>query len=132
NLTKFASGGWLPVAIGLVAFAVMTTWKRGRDLLAARIADSIVPLDAFLHTVAERAPPRVPGFAVFMASSPSGTPPILRHHLEHAKALHEHVILLSVRSEHVPYLGLDRRVEVQRLEHGFWRVTLRYGFMQTP
>ncbi len=132
NLTKFTSGGWLPVAIGLMAFTVMTTWKRGRDLLAARIAEKIIPLDDFLTTVESSAPPRVPGTAVFMASSPQGTPPILRHHFDHNKALHQRVILLSVKSEHVPYLGLEKRVEVQALPHGFWRVTLRYGFMQTP
>jgi KUP system potassium uptake protein len=132
NLAKFTSGGWLPVAIGLGCFTVMTTWKRGRDLLAARIAERIVPLDDFLALVEEKKPPRVGGTAVFMASSPKGTPPILRHHFDHNKALHEHVVLLSVSSEHKPYLGLDQRISVQPLRHGFYRVSLRYGFMQTP
>jgi KUP system potassium uptake protein len=132
NLSKFTSGGWLPVAIGLGAFTVMTTWKRGRDLLAARIREKIVPLRDFLDIVETKSPPRVPGTAVFMASSPDGTPPILRHHFDHNKALHERVLLLSVKSEHVPYLGLEDRVQVEELEHGFWRVTARFGFMQTP
>jgi KUP system potassium uptake protein len=132
NAAKFFDGGWFPLAGGVALFAVMTTWKKGRELLGVSIGKTIQPLDAFLTDVKRDAPPRVRGSAVFMASSPTGTPPILKHHFTHNQALHEQIILLSVHVDRVPFRGLDDRVRVEDLGAGFRRVTLSFGFMQSP
>ncbi len=132
NAAKFMDGGWFPLAGGLALFVVMSTWKRGREVLAASIGAKVMPLRAFLDDVVRDQPPRVRGTAVFMASSPTGTPPILRHHYTHNQALHEQVLLVSVHTERVPYIGLEDRATVEEIGEGFRRVVLRYGFMQTP
>jgi KUP system potassium uptake protein len=132
NAAKFFDGGWFPLAGGLALFVVMSTWKKGREVLAASIGAKIQPLRDFLLEIDRDAPARVRGTAVFMASSPTGTPPILRHHLTHNQALHQQVLLVSVHTERVPYVGLDDRVKVEELSEGFRRVVMRYGFMQTP
>jgi KUP system potassium uptake protein len=90
------------------------------------------PLDDFLKSVEDRSTLRVPGVAVFMTGNPRGVPPALLHNLKHNKALHERVVLLTVGSEDVPYVRPEERVTVQRLDHGFWRVVARYGYMEDP
>jgi KUP system potassium uptake protein len=89
-------------------------------------------LDLFLSDVARKKPPRVPGTAVFMTSSPDGVPVVLLHHLKHNKVLHEHVILMSLKTEEVPEIPAEERLTIEKLEHGFHRVSARYGFMETP
>jgi KUP system potassium uptake protein len=113
-------------------FAVMTTWKTGRRTLADAFRDRIRPLKEFLDEVAAQKPHRVEGTSVFMASNPEGTPPVLLHHFKHNQVLHEQVVLLSFVSERVPEIPPDQRLEVSALGNGFYRVTARYGFMQTP
>ncbi|UQA55584.1 potassium transporter Kup [Polyangium aurulentum] len=132
NAAKFFHGGWFPIAMAAGIFAVMTTWKTGRRILAEAFRDRIRPLKEFLDEVAARNPHRVEGTAVFMASNPEGTPPVLLHHFKHNRVLHEQVVLLSVVSERVPEIPADQRLEVIDLSNGFYRVTARYGFMQTP
>ncbi len=132
NAAKFFDGGWFPVALGLGLFAVMTTWRRGRQELAASFQAQMLPLDLFLEDVARVQPPRVAGAAVFMAANPKGTPTVLLHHFKHNKVLHRQVILLSVVSAPVPEVPPERRLQVEELEHGFYRVTAAYGFMQQP
>ena len=132
NAAKFLDGGWFPIAMGLGLFTVMTTWKRGRQELAASFQASVLPLDMFLEDVERVKPPRVQGTAVFMASSPTGTPTVLLHHFKHNKVLHKQVILLSVLGEQVPEVPAQRRTKVEELGQGFYRVTARYGFMQQP
>src|SRR5262249_25273541 len=94
NLMKFFDGGWFPLAVAIGVFALMTTWKTGRTELAARFLKSAVPLDLFLEDIQRSHPHRVLGTAVFMASHPAGTPPVLLHHLKHNQVLHQQVVLL--------------------------------------
>ena len=134
NALKFFHGGWFPVALAVGIFVVMTTWNIGRRHLAAAIAQAILPLDVFLEDLRTQAPPvhRVKGTAVFMASNPTGVPPILLHHFKHNQTLHQQVVLLSIISDHVPEVSSEKRAKVEELGQGFYRVTARYGFMETP
>lgn len=132
NAAKFLHGGWFPIAMATVIFTVMTTWKTGRRLLGEAFKANLLPLDSFLADVEQRKPHRVSGTAVFMASNPNGTPPVLLHHFKHNKVLHEQVVLLSVLNERVPEVPVAERITVEDLGQGFFRVTARYGFMQTP
>jgi KUP system potassium uptake protein len=132
NLTKILDGGWFPLAIGVCLFTVMSTWRRGRELLRARLENETEPLEDFLRHIVENPPVRVPGTGIFMTARATGTPPMLLHHLEHNQVLHERVILLTVVTEEVPRVPTAERLEVGALEQGFLRVTAHYGFMQNP
>ncbi|MBX5484385.1 MAG: potassium transporter Kup [Myxococcaceae bacterium] len=132
NLGKFFDGGWFALAIAASLFTLMTTWKRGRTILADRLRGQTFPLDLFLSNLASSPPLRVPGVAVFMTSNPEGTPPALMHNLKHNKVLHQRVVLLTISTAEVPHIREKERVEVEALEHGLYRVIARYGFMETP
>jgi KUP system potassium uptake protein len=132
NLVKIEHGGWVPIAIAVVIFAMMSTWKRGRTMLNRILHSGTLPLDSFLEDVMRRKPVRVPGTAVFMASSPKGVPLVLLHHLKHNKVLHDQVVLMSIRTLEVPEVPRDERVTLEKFDEGFWRLTATYGFMQTP
>ena len=132
NVPKILHGGWVPLAFGLGLFTLMTTWKRGREILRDIMRRGSLPFDLFIEDVERRRPHRVRGTAVFMTSEPEGTPVVLLHHLKHNQVLHEQVLLLSVTSAEVPELADLERVKVERLPHGFFRVIARYGFMETP
>ncbi len=132
NSAKFFHGGWVPIVMGAAIFTVMTTWKTGRKHLAAAIKSVILPLDTFLEDVKRVKPHRVRGTAVFMASSPEGTPPILLHHVKHNQVLHEQVVLLSIQALNVPEVPEVRRMTVIPRGEGIYQVTACYGFMQTP
>jgi KUP system potassium uptake protein len=135
NAVKLTSGGWVPLAIGSVVFTVMTTWRRGRAMLAQAFIAQTLPLDLFMTDLKTQQPPavRVPGTAVFMTSNPKGAPPVLLHHWKHNKMLHEQVLLLSISTQHVPEIPRKDRIEqVVDLGQGFYQVRATYGFMQTP
>ncbi len=132
NLSKLTHGGWVPVVIGGVLLVVMTTWKRGRAVLAAQMGRGLVPIRQFLATLEGENPPRVQGTAVFMTSNPGVVPPALLHNFKHNKVLHEQVVLLSVLTENAPQVPPERRVEVEDLGGGLFAVVARYGFMETP
>jgi len=132
NVVKLANGGWVPMALGVVLFLLMLTWKRGRALLNARLAEGTMPIDLFLDGVEKSKVHRVPGTAVFMTGNDDGVPPVLLHHLKHNKVLHERVLLVSVKTADVPETSAAERVRVMPLGHGFSRVVASYGFMQTP
>ena len=132
NAAKFFDGGWFPLTMAALVFYVMTTWKLGRKALADAIRAGLLPLDLFFEDVVRTKPSRVPGTAVFMASNPTGTPPVLLHHFKHNKVLHQTVILLTVESLTVPEVAPERRLEVKHLQEGFHYVTLRYGFSERP
>jgi KUP system potassium uptake protein len=132
NMVKIPRGGYIPIAIAFAVFVLMTTWKTGRKLLNQALHSGALPLDLFLDDVARRKPPRVPGTAVFMTSSNQGAPVVLLHHLKHNKVLHEQVILMSVVTREVPEISGEERVSVEKLDHGFARVTAQYGFMEQP
>jgi KUP system potassium uptake protein len=132
NAMKFFHGGWFPMAIALVLFLVMTTWKTGRALLGRNLASRLLPVDVFLADVTEHKPHRVPGTAVFMSSNPHGVPIVLLHHWKHNQVLHQTIVLLSVITETVPEIGASERLQVRALGEGFYQVTAHYGFMETP
>ena len=129
NLTKVPNGGWYPLLIGLIGFTLLTTWARGRKLMLGRLDEAAIPLPVFIKSAANSAT-RVPGTAVFMTTSAEGVPHSLLHNLKHNKILHERVILLTVRIEDVPYVSDKSRIEVSELGDGFYRVIIRFGFMQ--
>ncbi len=125
-------GGWAPLLMGTVVFTVMTTWKTGRAALSRFVKDGALPVELFLSDVKTSDIHRVKGTAVFMASNPDATPPVLLHHVKHNQVLHRQVVLLSIQSERVPEVPPERRVEVIDRGLGIFQVIARYGFMQTP
>jgi KUP system potassium uptake protein len=130
NVLKIPHGGWVPLVIGGAVFTLLTTWKKGRLLLAERMQERTLPRDLFLESLMQHPPHRVPGTAVFMYGTATGTPPALLHNLKHNRVLHERVVFLSVRTEEVPVVDDGERSSVQDIGHGLWQVTLRYGFME--
>ncbi|MES2521928.1 MAG: KUP/HAK/KT family potassium transporter, partial [Gemmatimonadota bacterium] len=132
NVVKIAAGGWVPVALALLLFTLMTTWKSGRQLLDRLLRQGALPIELLLEDIGRRGVHRVPGTAVFLTSTSQGAPVVLMHHLKHNHVLHAEVILLSVRSAEVPEIDDAKRVCVEPLGHGFHRVVATYGFMETP
>jgi KUP system potassium uptake protein len=132
NLTKVAHGGWFPLVVGTIVYTVLSTWKAGRALLAQRMRERLYPFDQFLQDIETYPPQRVSGTAIFMTSNLQGTPPTLLHNLQHNKVLHERVVLLTVTTSDVPHVSNNDRATVDSLGHGFYRLTLRYGFMEEP
>jgi KUP system potassium uptake protein len=133
NAVKIPEGGWFPLALAICIFTLMTTWKRGREILAGKLRAASMDLKDLLESFqGEHAPVRVPGTAVFMTGNPEGSPPALLHNLKHNKVLHEQVVLLTILSEDVPHVSPEERVEVHPLEQGFVRLIARYGFMENP
>jgi KUP system potassium uptake protein len=129
NLTKVPAGGWFPLLVGLVGFTLLTTWARGRKLMIQRMNEAAMPVEIFVKSAATSAT-RVPGTAVFMTTTPDGVPHALLHNLKHNKVLHERVMLLTVRIEDVPYVEEGSRFDMANLGNGFYRLIIRYGFMQ--
>jgi KUP system potassium uptake protein len=127
---KIIHGGWVPLAIALVLFTMMTSWKRGRDILRERVTDIALPLETFLEDIGRKSPVRVPGTAVFMTSEAAGVPVVLLHHLKHNKVLHETVILLSIVTDDVPEVPRAERARIEAIGQGFFRVVANYGFME--
>jgi KUP system potassium uptake protein len=132
NALKIPHGGWVPLAIAIGLFVLMTTWKRGRAILSKRMLEKTVPLKLLLADLAAEPPIRVPGTAVFMYGSADGTPPALVHNLAHNKVLHEKVVFLTVITEDVPHVPPAQRVTVKGIGKGFHSVVARYGFMEDP
>ncbi len=129
NLTKIPDGGWFPLLVGAIAFTLLTTWARGRQLMMLRLRESAMPIEVFIKSAASAAT-RVPGTAVFMTSSPEGVPHALLHNLKHNKVLHERVLILTVVIDEVPFVDDEDRMEVRSLGSNFYRMIVRYGFMQ--
>ncbi|MDQ3139679.1 MAG: KUP/HAK/KT family potassium transporter, partial [Pseudomonadota bacterium] len=129
NLAKVPDGGWFPLLVGLIAFTFLTTWARGRQLMLARMREASMPVEIFVKSAANSAT-RVAGTAVFMTTSADGVPHALLHNLKHNKVLHERVILLTVKIEDVPFVEECRRFDMIDLGSGFYRLIIRFGFMQ--
>jgi KUP system potassium uptake protein len=132
TLLKIADGGWFPLAIGSFMFALMTTWRRGREHLFGRLRASSVPLEDFLKSLFLDPPVRVPGTAVFLTATPEATPHALLHNLAHNKVLHERVVFLTVEIREEPWVSNKERVVCQKLGNGCWRVFMNYGFLDRP
>lgn len=132
NGLKIRHGGWVPLAIAAGLFVLMTTWKRGRQILAQRLQEKSVPWRLLVADMAADPPVRVPGTAIFMTSDPEATPPALVHNLTHNKVLHEQVVFLSVLTEDVPHVPPADRVAIDALGKSTYAVIARYGFMEEP
>jgi len=129
NLLKIPDGGWFPLLVGIIAFTLLTTWARGRQLMIARMNEASLPISVFIKSASASAA-RVPGTAVFMTTSMTGVPHALLHNLKHNKVLHERIILLTVRIEDIPFVPDGERGLTEDYGSGFYRVILRYGFME--
>ena len=132
NVIKIEHGGWFPLLVATIVYAVMSTWHTGRLLVVRRMAETEIPLSRFFESVRAKPPVRVPGTAIFMTARPEGAPPILVHHLTHNKVLHEQIILLTASIVDTPTVDPASALEVEKLQDGFWRVVARFGFMETP
>ncbi len=132
NLLKVPEGGWVPLVLGIALTALMTSWKRGRDLLLARWRQDSLPLAPFLARLPQSRTIRVPGMAVFLTGNPDYVPTSLLHNLKHNKVLHERVLFVTVQNVDEPEVVPSRRTEVSELAPGIHRVILRYGFMESP
>ena len=129
---KIPQGGWVPLSIAAGAMILMTTWKRGREILVQRLREKSVPFDLLLDDLVAEPPIRVPGTAVFLTGTADGAPPALVHNLAHNKVLHEQIVLLTVMTEEVPHVPAAERLRIEAPHEGFYRVTAHYGFMQDP
>ena len=129
NITKIPDGGWFPLLVGACAFTVLTTWSNGRRLIREHLFESAMPLDLFVAS-AMKSVRRVSGTAVFLSASPEGAPPALLHNLKHNKVLHERLVILTVKILGRPVVDEQDRVHVTELAPEFFRIVLRYGFMQ--
>ncbi len=128
SLLKIADGGWFPLTMGAIVLTVMLTWRRGREILLARLRKSSVPLESFLESLFKNPPQRVPGTAVFLSSTPSAVPHALLHNLVHNKVLHERVVFLTVIVKDVPFVPADERVSIEPLGHECYRIMVYFGF----
>lgn len=132
NLTKVADGGWFPLLVALLLCLLMTTWQRGREILAQRFKEQLLPLSDFFDLMRVELPKRVPGTAVFMTSSLSGTPQALVHNFVHNRAVHQHVVLLTILTDDAAHVSAKDRYTLEPLQEGFLRIVARYGFMEEP
>jgi KUP system potassium uptake protein len=132
NLAKIAQGGWVPLVVGGLVFILMSTWSWGRRLVTEKLRSAGLPLDLFLGDVALRGLLRVEGTAVFLTADPENTSTALLHNVKHNKVLHRQNVLLTVRSEEAPYVDPEARETAEELGDGFYRLVVRYGFMEEP
>lgn len=132
NALKLAHGGWFPLVVAGLVYIMMTTWRRGRMLVTQRLRQRLIPLELYLAELLSDPPMRVPGVAVFMTGNPIGTPPALRHNVTHNKVLHETVVIVSVETSEIPHVPENARAELEQIGEGFWRLVLKYGFMDKP
>lgn len=132
NLPKVPDGGWFPLLIGALFYFLMSTWQRGRAIVAERLKRNALPLSQFVKDVERQKPFRVPGIAIFMTSDPDSTPAALLHNLKHNKILHERLAVLTISTTDEPYVRSKDRVEFHNLAPNMFRVVANYGFMQTP
>jgi KUP system potassium uptake protein len=115
-----------------VIFGIMTTWRKGRQILAERVYGGAPNIDQFIKEVAQHAPTRVPGKAIYLASRPLGVPPALLINLEYNKVLHEEIAILNIQTRHIPRVDREDKVQVYPLGHGFWGISVQYGYMEEP
>jgi len=132
NVLKVPQGGWVPLILGLAMIALMTSWKRGRDLLLDRWKQDSLPLSSFLARLPQSRTVRVPGMAIFMTGNPDYVPGALLHNLKHNKVLHERVLFVTVANQDMPAVPPEERASVTKLAEGIHRVIVRYGFMESP
>ena len=128
NLLKIMQGGWFPLVLAVVLYTVMATWKQGRRLLNEKMRADAVDLPSFLDAVFVSPPVRVEGTAVFLTAEPGTVPNAMLHNLKHNKVLHQQNLFVTVRNHEVPWIGLNKRLEIESLGHDCWQVNVHYGF----
>jgi KUP system potassium uptake protein len=131
NAIKIPEGGWFPLLVATTTFVVLTTWKRGRELMARQLAEHAMPVETFLRALSDKRP-RAQGTAVFLTSRTEGVPVAMLHNLKHNQVIHERVVFLTVVTAEQPYVAAGERLELADLGRGFYRLIVRYGFMETP
>ena len=129
NVPKIPDGGWFPLLVGAFAFTLLTTWARGRKLMRDRMSEVALPIEIFAKS-ARNSATRVPGTAIFMASSSGGVPSALLHNIKHNKVLHERVVILTIEIADEPYVDSEERSEIHEVSDGIYRMILHYGFME--
>ena len=132
NLLKLLDGGWFPLLIGGAVFTLMLTWKDGRRLMNKKLMADAIDLPSFLEAVFVSPPARVDGTAVFLTAEIGTVPNALLHNLKHNKVLHANNLFVTVRSHETPWIGLDKRIEIDALGHDCWQVVINYGFKNDP
>ncbi len=132
NVVKLLDGGYVPVLVGSTMVVIMWTWLRGTRLLESKTHRDSIPMPDLVRMLEKSRPTRVPGTAIFLTSDTSVAPTALMHNIKHNKVLHERVFIISVRTEHTPRVDPSKRYEVEKLSDDFTRVTLHYGFMESP
>ncbi len=132
NVAKIQHGGWFPLTVGAGLFVLMVTWKRGRQVLAERFRENMLPLNDFFDIMEVEIPARVPGTAVFMTGSREGTPPALLHNFLHNRVVHQHVVLLTIVTQDAARVAEKDRFTIEDLPEGFLRIVAQYGFMEQP
>lgn len=132
NAIKLLQGGWFPIVIALASFTTLTTWRRGRRLLFQEMGNQTMPLDQFIQSSERAALKQVSSTAIYLTSRPDGAPSALLHNVKHNEVLHARNILVTVQTADIPYVSNANRLEVTDLGHTFYRVFMRYGFMEQP
>jgi KUP system potassium uptake protein len=132
NVVKFKDGAWFPIAIGIIVFTLLRTWRHGRHLLRDEIVKDGFALDSFIPALRLSPPARVPGTAIFLTAQQGIVPTALLHNLKHNKVLHQRNVLLTVETISVPTVASNKRLTIDTIGDDFYRATVRYGFMETP
>lgn len=132
TLVKVGDGGWFPLLIGAAIFTIMSTWRRGREIVRRKVNDGAMPLKGFVDSIALSDTPRVEGTGVFMTSSEGGVPNALLHNLKHNKVLHGRVVVLSIVIEDIPRVPKEDYIWIENHGHGFYSISAHYGFKETP
>jgi KUP system potassium uptake protein len=132
NSLKIVDGGYVPLLLAGAVYTMMFVWHRGADAITQRIHEGLIPLDTFMAKLEQDRVPRVPGTAVFLTRAMRDTPPVLVWHVRHNRALQEHVLAITTQTEPVPWIADGKRATVAQEAPGFWRASVRYGFMERP
>jgi KUP system potassium uptake protein len=132
NSAKFLAGGWFPLLIGAVIFALLMTWKRGRTLMFRKLSEQGIPLKPFLEGLVAHSPTKVQGTSIFLTAAPDSVPHALLHTLKHNKVLHERTVFLTIVTHDVPFVPPEDRVQFEPLIEGFYKVEAWYGFKEQP
>jgi KUP system potassium uptake protein len=133
NLLKIPQGGWFPLIVGALLFLIMLTWRRGREVLTYHLQKAALSLTGFIADLALHPPlARVPGTAVYLSARNLSMPHALQINFKHNRVLHERIVLLTMATADIPFIPAAERIDMDKLEQGFYRVTARYGFMETP
>jgi KUP system potassium uptake protein len=132
NVAKILDGGYVPLLLASLVYAIMLVWHRGSQAVAQALTERLIPVDEFMASIKARKIPRVPGTAVFLTQTLRDTPPVMVWHVKHNRALHDHLFVLTAVTESVPWIKDFERVALTEVAPNFWRATARYGFMERP